>query len=875
MVGGLVNGNRVVIYDPVTDQWEQRDDLELPERLLAPGAAIADGRLFVAGGGAPNVFNPTRATRVIVLPESDIPDDSEGNEGANDGLENENETESSADELHIAVDGIIAIEAEHAVDNIVAANRSWVSGNRGGSRANSSLIASPDTGLIRFSNNDTPHLRYQVVFPEAGSWRVWVRGWGDAVGSEGKSDSVHVGINGTLADAAAMQGFTAGGWVWSNSTRGGGFATVQVTSPGQQTIDVWMREDGFEIDALVLTLDGNYVPSGTGPAEHHADDSDGNGNTDAGGNDDAGSDADAGSDTGSDAGGDAGSDTGGAGVGNDGGSNADTGGNDGGSGAGTDGSATGGDGGTDSGEADAGATDGSNGGNGTGGNDDAGGNGNTAADNVIVMEAEAFTFNSATNSHAWIVGARNGSSGGSMITTPDAGNLKANAVGSPSMRYDVDFPTAGSWRVWVRGWGDAVGSEGKSDSVHVGINGTLDGAAAMQGFPTGGWAWSNSTRGNGFATVQVDSPGQHTIEVWMREDGLEIDALLFTTDTSYIPEGITLSGDGADSGEGTGNGPENGNGGDTEDNDADSQSRAPDTLDWVERSNSEATKRHEAGAVEFDGKLFLLGGRGSRPIDIYDPVADSWSKGASAPFEMHHFQPIALDGKIWVVGAMTCCYPREDNVSHVWTYSPGTDTWQQAAEIPEARRRGSAATVVRNGMIYLVGGNTLGHDGGAVSWFDEFNPSTGAWRVLPDAPVARDHAQGGLIDDVLVLAAGRLSSQPNVFSNTIARVDVYNFSTGVWNQGADIPTTRAGSMTVTVGREVLIIGGESAGRAAAHDAVEAYDVDTNNWRVLRPLSQGRHSGGAVRLADGVHVVAGATTIGGANETASHESLTVD
>lgn len=107
------------------------------------------------------------------------------------------------------------------------------------------------------------------------------------------------------------------------------------------------------------------------------------------------------------------------------------------------------------------------------------------------------------------------------------------------MRYEVDFPSAGSWRVWVRGWGDAIRGEGKSDSVHVGINGTLAGAAAMQGFPAGDWAWSNETRGNGTATVQVSSPGQHTIDVWMREDGMEIDALLLTTDADYVPSGMT------------------------------------------------------------------------------------------------------------------------------------------------------------------------------------------------------------------------------------------------------------------------------------------------------------------------------------------------
>jgi len=668
-----------------------------------------------------------------------------------------------------------------------------------------------------------------VNFPTAGKWNVWMRGWGDAVGTEGKSDSVHVGIDGTLAGATALQGFPAGGWVWSNTTRGAGNASVQVNSPGVHTIDVWMREDGFEFDALVFTQNSDYQPTGMGPAENHAADEI--------------------------------TDTGGATMGNDSGATTT-------GAAGTDtGSTTGGTTGIDGVE-----TSGSGGGN------------SATAGNTVVIEAEAFTTNSATASHAWTPGSRQGSSNGSMITTPDTGSLKTGATGTPVMRYQVNLPTAGSWRVWVRGWGDAVGSEGKSDSVHVGINGTLAGAAAMQGFPAGGWTWSNATRGNDIATVQVNSPGQHTIDVWMREDGLEIDALLLTTDTDYVPSGKSLGGGseplsgGGSNSSGADNSSHSESPLDTSGGTTNDAARASGTLDWVERSGaggSSATKRHEAGAVEYDGKLFLLGGRGSRPVDIYDPQTKKWSKGAAAPFEMHHFQPVALNDKIWVVGAMTCCYPREDNVSHIWTYTPASNSWQQSAAIPQARRRGSAATVVRDGKIYLAGGNTLGHDGGAVDWFDEFNPSTGIWRILPNAPVARDHAQGGLIGDTLVLAAGRRTAQPNVFANTVARVDVYDFATNSWSRTTDIPTTRAGTMAVTVGQEVLVIGGESGGRTPAHDEVEAYDIVTKNWRELKPLQVGRHSGGAVRLDDGVHVVAGATTIGGAKETASHESLSID
>ncbi|MEE9355422.1 MAG: LamG-like jellyroll fold domain-containing protein, partial [Methylococcaceae bacterium] len=51
------------------------------------------------------------------------------------------------------------------------------------------------------------------------------------------------------------------------STMDGPVATLNISTPGVHTINVWMREDGFVFDKVVVTTDANYTPSGTGPAE--------------------------------------------------------------------------------------------------------------------------------------------------------------------------------------------------------------------------------------------------------------------------------------------------------------------------------------------------------------------------------------------------------------------------------------------------------------------------------------------------------------------------------------------------------------------------------------------------------------------------------
>jgi len=60
-----------------------------------------------------------------------------------------------------------------------------------------------------------------------------------------------------------------GGWGWSSDTMDNVRATIEVTAPGEQMLNIWMREDGTRLDKIVLTNDSSLNPTGfgaTGPA---------------------------------------------------------------------------------------------------------------------------------------------------------------------------------------------------------------------------------------------------------------------------------------------------------------------------------------------------------------------------------------------------------------------------------------------------------------------------------------------------------------------------------------------------------------------------------------------------------------------------------
>ncbi len=298
------------------------------------------------------------------------------------------------------------------------------------------------------------------------------------------------------------------------------------------------------------------------------------------------------------------------------------------------------------------------------------------------------------------------------------------------------------------------------------------------------------------------------------------------------------------------------------------------------------TPRHENAYVAVGDLFYLLGGRGDRPVQVYDPDTQTWETRSTPPFQMHHFQAVTFEGKIYVMGAFTEGFPEEKPIPNIYIYDPATDEWTMGPEIPADRRRGSAGVVVYDDRFYLVCGIRNGHTDGHVAWLDRFDPRTGTWTRLADAPRARDHFQAVVIDGKLYAAAGRRSSYATgqVFQLTEEIVDVYDFSTGTWSSlplSANLPTERAGTAAVAFQGNLVVLGGESGrrlpedgneGPPSAHSEVEAFDPSTGTWSPMLPMIEGRHGTQAIVHDGKIYIAAGSRTLGG-TEINSHEVYT--
>lgn len=299
---------------------------------------------------------------------------------------------------------------------------------------------------------------------------------------------------------------------------------------------------------------------------------------------------------------------------------------------------------------------------------------------------------------------------------------------------------------------------------------------------------------------------------------------------------------------------------------------------WFEKDEDISyTGRHECSLVQAGEKFYLMGGReNSMVVEIYDYGTNTWEGTTEAPpAEFNHYQATEYQGLIWVIGAFkTNTFPIEEPTEYIWAFDPVNRNWIQGPKIPVDRRRGSSGLVIYNDKFYVVGGNTIGHNGGYVSWFDEFDPATGVWTPLQDAPRARDHFHATVIGNKLYAAGGRLSGGPGgTFSPVIPEVDIYDFTTGTWSTSTEnIPTPRAAAAAVNFNDKLVVMGGEVQGQVVygelvsdALKVVEEYDPAANTWSRLPDMNHARHGTQAIQSGGGIYILGGSPNLGGGNQ----------
>ncbi len=292
--------------------------------------------------------------------------------------------------------------------------------------------------------------------------------------------------------------------------------------------------------------------------------------------------------------------------------------------------------------------------------------------------------------------------------------------------------------------------------------------------------------------------------------------------------------------------------------------------EWHTINTEFGESRHEGASVQAGDAFYVMGGRESDAVRIYDPLDGSdgrWTSGATSPIQLHHFQAVELDGLIYAIGAMTGPYPYEPPVENVYIYDPLADRWITGPAMPSDRLRGSSGTVVHDGLIYWISGNTNGHVGPVTAMVDVYDPAMGSFTALAEIPHPRDHFFATLHEDSIYVIGGRRSvPEAGAFEPTIAEIDVYDIAGDVWQTlpaSVNLNPPRAAAATDRIGEEIIIAGGESGSEEPmAHVEAQAFNPATGQWRNLADMLTPRHAAQAIVSNGGFYLAAGSPYRGG-------------
>ena len=171
-------------------------------------------------------------------------------------------------EQDVLGDGVVSIEAEHYHHLAATNGHTWTSTLLSLASGGQVMRASPNDGATINSSfaQLSPRLDFEVNFVHTGIHYVVIRARHESY----TDDSCHAGLNGVESSTSDRIADLDSNLSWSNESLDGDLVTINVPSTGIQTFNIWMREDGLELDKIVVTKNPNFIPSGHGPRESRA-----------------------------------------------------------------------------------------------------------------------------------------------------------------------------------------------------------------------------------------------------------------------------------------------------------------------------------------------------------------------------------------------------------------------------------------------------------------------------------------------------------------------------------------------------------------------------------------------------------------------------
>jgi hypothetical protein len=254
-----------------------------------------------------------------------------------------------------------------------------------------------------------------------------------------------------------------------------------------------------------------------------------------------------------------------------------------------------------------------------------------------------------------------------------------------------------------------------------------------------------------------------------------------------------------------------------------------ETDEWDEGSDAPKDFNHFQ-AVNYHGLIWVIGAFNTNVypreisesnVYVYDPAADIWMEGPTIPPSRRRGAAglVVYRNQFYLVGGNTNGHDDEASTPFLDRYNPRANTWTVLADAPRARDH-FHAVVANDNKLYCIGGRVWDE----VPEVDVYDFANASWTTLPNVtlPFPRAGAATVMFQGKILVIGGESFSQPG--DEASDRVDAFDPVSGTFEQAASLNYGRHGTQAIVSGPGVIITGGSPTVGGGEQENMEAYSA---------------------------------------------------
>jgi N-acetylneuraminic acid mutarotase len=246
-----------------------------------------------------------------------------------------------------------------------------------------------------------------------------------------------------------------------------------------------------------------------------------------------------------------------------------------------------------------------------------------------------------------------------------------------------------------------------------------------------------------------------------------------------------------------------------------------------------------------DGRVAAFVGTtgASTVVEVYDPIAGTWSSIVPLPLSYQDQFPILLFNSTVLIASG---HISESMRTECYLIDFAANTVRATGSLITGHNR-ALMVKLQNGNVLQVGGWT----GSNIATCSIYNVATGIWSAVASYPIESHGLRGFLLSNGNVLVCGGWTS------SALNTCYVYMTASNIWATAATMVTTsHLGSYNVLSNGEIFFTGGEPGIGTS-----QIYNIATGLWRAGPVLTNTRRYHSGVVLQDGRVLLAGGQLAG--------------